>query len=582
MTKKNFFDSDKLYNYLSSNNITDFQSFEFTFEYFSLVLGKKILYEYLKNLPESNDNQVYLSKIICNHVGFVKDREKILCYCNVGFFLDYCQRSGKYYWKKSWDFYVIFFSIIYIITLLILTLKLIKLLKTKENFYHKILRLITTPKCLVILNLEVFSLTRTLYMIIDPYGLKKIFDKPTERILNGISISSIISIYLILLLMWIGLNHVFDESKSYLQKCVNLYFYKQKKYTIIVILILIYPYQIVISYFTNSLKYQNNEFFIPIYSSILYFTFFISYIWSIKTMFTIREKLNNIYINSNKIKEHSYKKITLLDNDIKEEFEDKNEIITTRNLLKKNTKIEDNNFSYNNKQQRNNINNYNNKNNNLNNIEQESINFLELSFKNNYINEVDKCLKNKDGDENSRDLFLDYENELIKIDIYNSNSTITFDKNYKTKSNILLRKKDIKFTYYGEENLNGIQNDFLLTKEDNANISNIFLMSFLFMIVTTILSIYYLLITMYFFNIPWLLYYFIFSSSCLEILYITTVYFVFFKNKMSIEYRNLQYIGEIEKYYEKKNSYIFFDEIKYTKIYRRLKQIFKFKEENNP
>ena len=61
--RKNFFDSDKLYNYLSSNNITDFQSFEFTFEYFSLVLGKKILYEYLKNLPESNDNQVYLSNV---------------------------------------------------------------------------------------------------------------------------------------------------------------------------------------------------------------------------------------------------------------------------------------------------------------------------------------------------------------------------------------------------------------------------------------------------------------------------------------------------------------------------------------
>ena len=113
-------------------------------------------------------------------------------------------------------------------------------------------------------------------MIIDPYGLKKIFDKPTERILNGISFSSIISIYLILLLMWIGLNHVFDESKSYLQKCVNLYFYKQKKYTIVIILILIYPYQIVISYFTNSLKYQNNEIFIPIYSSIVYFTFFIT------------------------------------------------------------------------------------------------------------------------------------------------------------------------------------------------------------------------------------------------------------------------------------------------------------------
>ena len=381
--------------------------------------------------------------------------------------------------------------------------------------------------------------------------------------------------------MWIGLNHVFDESKSYLQKCVNLYFYKQKKYTIIVILILIYPYQIVISYFTNSLKYQKNEFFVTIYSSLLYFIFFISYIWSIKTMFTIREKLNNIYINSNKIKEHSYKKITLLDNDIKEEFEDKNEIITTRNLLKKNKKIEDYNLSYNNKQQRNNINN-NNKNNNLNNIEQESINFLELSIKNNYINEVDKCLKNVEGDDNSRDFDLEFEKELLKLDIYNSNNIITFDKNYKTKSNILSKKKDIKFTYYGEENLNEIQNDFLLTKEDNSNISNIFLMSFLFMIVTSILSIYYFLITIDFFNNnPWILFYFIFSSSCLEILYITTVYFVFYKNKLSIEYKNLQYIGEIEKYYEKKNSYIFFDEIKYTKIYRRLKQIFKFKEENN-
>ena len=41
MTKKKFFDSDELYNYLNSNNITDFKSFEFTFEYFSLVLGKK-------------------------------------------------------------------------------------------------------------------------------------------------------------------------------------------------------------------------------------------------------------------------------------------------------------------------------------------------------------------------------------------------------------------------------------------------------------------------------------------------------------------------------------------------------------
>ena len=43
MTKIKFIDSDKLYNYLNTNNITDFKSFEFTFEYFSFVLGKKIL-----------------------------------------------------------------------------------------------------------------------------------------------------------------------------------------------------------------------------------------------------------------------------------------------------------------------------------------------------------------------------------------------------------------------------------------------------------------------------------------------------------------------------------------------------------
>ena len=582
MTKLKFTDSEKLYNYLNIKNITNFKSFEFIFEYFSLILGKKILNKYLNNLPSNNNNQIFLSNLICNKVGFIVDKEKILCYCNVGFFLDYCQKSGKDYWKKSWDFYYIFFSIIYIITLIILSFKLFKILKTKESFYHKILRLITTPKCLVILNLEVFSFTRTIYMIIDPYGLKKFFDKETERIFSGILISSIISIYLILLLMWIGLNHVFDESKSNLQKCINLYFYKQKKYTIIVILVLIYPYQILVTYFTNSLKFQNNIKFIRIYSSILYFIFFISYIWSIKTMFTIRERLNIIYINSNKNKEHSYKKITLFDNDIIEELEDINEnYITTKSYLKKNSKT-DENISYNKKKQINNNNHYINKNNNLNNIEQESINFLELSIKNNYINEVDKCLKNVDGNDNSRDFDLEFEKELIKLDIYNSNNIITFDKNYKTKSNILSKKKDIKFTYYGEENLNEIQNDFLLTKEDNSNISNIFLMSFLFMIVTSILSIYYFLITIDFFNNnPWILFYFIFSSSCLEILYITTVYFVFYKNKLSIEYKNLQYIGEIEKYYEKKNSYIFFEEIKYTKIYRRLKEIFKFKEQNN-
>ena len=103
-------------------------------------------------------------------------------------------------------------------------------------------------------------------------------------------------------------------------------------------------------------------------------------------------------------------------------------------------------------------------------------------------------------------------------------------------------------------------------------------MSFLFLIITISLTTYLNFIQNSFFSSNYFtLYLFIFFNSGLEILYIFCTYMLFYKKRLSHEYKNLKIIGEIEKFLNpKKKISLHVKEIQNLYIFRRLKDFINF------
>jgi hypothetical protein len=237
-------------------------------------------------LPDylQNDKELF-SRIFCSNNGFFKDN--FLCECDIAFFGYSCEHSGIIYWGKGWTAIQVIFSLFYVILTFLTWNYLRKSLKKEYGgFWKKIWRLINTPKYLVILNLIIictskkivkifkfFSLARMVYISVDPFKLKGIFDRSTDRVLHEIVLSTTISIFFILLIVWMGLYTAFDIENKNLQikeneiiakqsgepntaknkssfwscTCCFRHYYKFKNF-IIFILMFIYPFQIIFSY----------------------------------------------------------------------------------------------------------------------------------------------------------------------------------------------------------------------------------------------------------------------------------------------------------------------------------------------
>lgn len=270
------------------------------------VIEFKLFKQLNSTVNINNVDPTNLANIFCNGNGNLKVNG--LCDCDIAYFGNRCNTAGIQYWKGGWAAFQAIFSIIYIILAYMTWLSLIKYVRAEYGSFFKIIsRLFKTPKYMVILNLIIICtskisliLARVIYLTIDPFKQKQIFGRITDLILNNLIFSACVSMFFILLIVWMGLYTAFDiknpdkeKHKHDLIKPVRInqdrgclrHYYKCRT-AIIIVLLFIYPAQITFSYFRgirtvnpNNLNYVLAAFLGLI---ILFIIIFIYYTWTLK------------------------------------------------------------------------------------------------------------------------------------------------------------------------------------------------------------------------------------------------------------------------------------------------------------
>ena len=554
----NYSNSDSINKRIIKKNITNFDSLLYTITYLSNLFDKQMTLKYYISLIEKGDaNKTFLKTFLCNEAG---DFNINKCDCYIGYFENHCQINAKYYWGKLWNVYQLFFSFLFCIFLLITWYKLFKILLKKENVFKKILQLIIIPKNLVTINLCLISLSRFIYIVIDPFNLKKLFGRSIERILFLVINANIMNIYCILIIMWLGLNEVFIIGTK-LKKRINHYFYIQKKYTLIFLLIISYPYYI----FVNYLIYSNQTFIseqsknlINLLYEIYNYLTIIVFIYGCCSLCKMKDKLDSIYKFSLDKNRSIIPKVIINENN-------DNTILESSIQLKEEKEMRNENIILNNNHDKNNS------------KKKKYILFLQKAFENNLYDEINGLIKNNDTYEDSEDYLIDYQSEIKILNIFNKENSNFYSKS--DVDNINIKNKKSFYTSYEDKNNDYKEiDDFFLTQNDKENISSVMNMSFLLLIITISLTIYLNTIQNSFISSNYFtLYILIFFTSGLEILYIFCTYMLFYKKRLSHEYKNLKIIGEIEKFLNpKKKISLHIKEIQNLYIFKRLKDFINF------
>ena len=123
--------------------------------------------------------------------------------------------------------------------------------------------------------------------------------------------------------------------------------------------------------------------------------------------------------------------------------------------------------------------------------------------------------------------------------------------------------------------------DFLLNENDLKIVNDIFGFSFLYMIVTIEFIFYNVLSKLPVFLIDYRLMFTIyFICEMVDAQYIIIIYFVFFKNIIVQEYKNLKFIGELGNLTNRNNKgqkiYLNFDNLKHSSIFYRYNDFINF------
>ncbi len=198
----------------------------------------------------------YLSEIFCNSKGKIEDNTNMVCNCDLGFFQSHCSVSGKFYWGSGWIAFRVILGLCYLLLSGFIWYYLnIHLNDEFGSFKKKFLRLIYTPKYLVLLNLLIVCNVRTVYVLLDPLTLEDIVGRVPDKILKEINFATCFSIITILLTVWIALytaytldpvkqTNINNENKK---KKFNLFLWF-KRLNLFIFLVS-YPVQFAFSYF---------------------------------------------------------------------------------------------------------------------------------------------------------------------------------------------------------------------------------------------------------------------------------------------------------------------------------------------
>ena len=165
---------------------------------------------------------------------------------------------------------------------------------------------------------KIYYLARVIYLSIDPFRQKLIFPRLVDRILHEIIFSTCLSMFLILLLVWHGMYGAFNIDSQFPIKNQMLKKIKPKceckygnfKTFICIILIIVYPIQIVFSYLrgTRGLKIItfNGVLFGIMSFSLIFIIIFITYTCRMNNVLSTEyEKQHRVKIGK---KVNNYKK----------------------------------------------------------------------------------------------------------------------------------------------------------------------------------------------------------------------------------------------------------------------------------
>ncbi len=470
--------------------------------------------------------------------------------------------------------------------------KLIITLINYSSFLTKIFSLLLTPKNLVNLNLMVMSVSRFIYMCYDPYCQHKRANYQFDRIMNDLSISSISSIYLLLFIVFIGLNANLQRGTRMISKRCYVCAYKTLKFIVIVILFFIYPIQIFMSYCSSKIEIRTPFLtycyiiFCGLFILLYCITFYIL-VYLKKQLFTFYEMKKNI--NQQEIKVNILENENLNSNDnsmnystINYEDESQSHFLNTHEFIdiKKKNIIEKKN-------------------------KKQMMEFLTNVIKAKNIDSISYILGKKDAE-------IKYENEFEKNDdeVYFENEMKILDQ-FSPENYFLEQNYSIKYTFveqeskiFGEKkkslvkkkkkklknaivNLNTFENskklndDFIMNESDRELVNNIFHYSFMYLLVTFFYFLYILFTRIkIFLRFNWAMILLYFIAHLFDCIYMIVIYFVFFKNTSSQEYENLKYIGELENLTKGKflngNVKMVYDDLANSCIGKRFKGFINF------
>ena len=521
------------------------------------TLDQNLSFIIFTSLMESErSNSTFLSQLLCNSKG---QFTTIYCTCNVGVFGNHCNTLGIDYWsQKIWVIFQIFFSILFFIFMVLSIIKFIITLLNYTSCLSRIFSLFTTPKNLANINLIIMSTSKFLYMIYDPYCQYGKASYQYDRILNELSISSILSLYLLLFIVFVGLNANLTRGKGLLGKKCYFCVYYILKTIVFIFLALIYPLQIYVSkYFAT--YYAFNSLIVNYIYSFGGLFFFVVYIITFCVICKTRNKLFQYY-NIKKVVE---KKKDILINIIENDEDNLNSFYLNK---------ESSNYEIYCQKKKNII-----------------INFITQMILDNKIDIIDYSI-GKDLDKQKKinyvnDDIMYLEEEMKILNQYTKNdSNINIEKDIINEDEINTYRLERKNLLTNPQEKKEEQNeDFVLNEDDMILVHNIFIYSFLYMLVTILYFLYFSFSkTGSVVGNAWLLLIVYTCIHVIELMYMLSIYSVFFIYSTSQEYKNLRFIGELGKYLKQKFNdiskvFVIYKDFANSSISSRFKGIVNFK-----
>ncbi|OMJ72511.1 hypothetical protein SteCoe_29031 [Stentor coeruleus] len=250
------------------------------------------------------------------------------CSCDLGWFdsnSSCCIIKGNDLWKQGWDFFVIFFNILYSIIFTYSFLKLYCSLKReKTSWRNKMVRMFKSPKNLSLLSICLISLVRVIWLSFDPLIFKGKSNRMIDRLLFETAYPLLFTVLSSVLLVWSGMYQGIRKKKydpfKYIRKII------------IGFMIIAYPVTWIVS-INKGLHKENESWYLLGYISLAICSFFVTLMFVLYAILLIRyidrpNKSKN-YCQSNTLK--SPKKMLTTMGEINMEIEERVDDMNERN-----------------------------------------------------------------------------------------------------------------------------------------------------------------------------------------------------------------------------------------------------------